>query len=122
MDTILIRDLTLRCIIGINPGERRLKQEVVLNIALECDLAAAGLSDRLADTVDYARLKNRIAAAIGRSRYFLIERMATRVAAICLGDARVAAVTVTVDKPGALTQARSVAVQIRRERADRRDL
>jgi dihydroneopterin aldolase/D-erythro-7,8-dihydroneopterin triphosphate epimerase len=42
--------------------------------------------------------------------------MAERVAGICLEHERVSRVTVTVDKPGALRFARSVAVEVTRER------
>ena len=77
----------------------------------------AGASDRIGDTVDYKVLKDRIVDEIGGSQHFLIEKLAEHVAGLCLDDARVRAVTVTVDKPGALTGARSVAVEITRHRA-----
>ncbi len=115
-DKMHIRDLEVECIIGTMPKERADPQTVRLCITLECDLAAAGRSDRLEDTVNYRDLKNELVAFLAQSTFFLIERMAEEVARICLADSRVGAVDVTVDKPGALTSARSVAVQIRRER------
>ena len=114
-DRILIRDLVVGCIIGTNPDERVSKQNVCINIAIETDLARAGDSDRIEDTLDYRALKNRIADHLERSEYFLIERMARMIADICLSEPLASAVTVSVDKPGALTKARSVAVEIRRE-------
>ena len=48
MDRIFIRDLALRCIIGIYPEERREKQDVVINVEMHCDLGKAGASDDLA--------------------------------------------------------------------------
>lgn len=115
-DRIHVRDLQVPCIIGIFPKERLAKQTVLLNLVLECDLAPAARSDRIEDTVDYKTLKDRLVGEIGRSEHFLIERLAQHAADLCLADIRVRAVTVTVDKPGALTGARSVAVEIRRER------
>ncbi len=50
-DKIYIRDLALRCIIGVYPEERREKQDVIINIVLECDHSAAAKSDQLADAV-----------------------------------------------------------------------
>ena len=114
MDKIYIRDIELKCIIGTKPIERKKKQWVAINVVLECDLAKAGRTDRLEDTVNYKTLKDQIADLVEQSRYFLIERMADRVAAICLQTPDVKAVTVTVDKPGALTKACSAAVEIRR--------
>lgn len=115
-DRIIIRDLRVPCIVGTNPDERVNKQEVVINLVLEGDLSLAGASDRLEDTVNYRALKKRVIALVERSEFFLIERMADRIAALCLEPEAVRAVTVTVDKPDALRFARSVAVEIRRER------
>jgi dihydroneopterin aldolase/D-erythro-7,8-dihydroneopterin triphosphate epimerase len=118
MDQIFIRDLLARCIVGIFPEEKNVKQDVLVNIALETDLATAGQTDDIDDTVDYKSLKQSILARIEATPYNLIERLAQDVADICLATERVAAVKVTVDKPGALRFARSVAVEIRRTKGD----
>jgi FolB domain-containing protein len=116
MDKMSIRDIKLKCIIGTRPIERKRKQWVVINVALDCDLRKAGRTDRLEDTVNYKQIKDRIAELVEKSRFFLLEKMADRVADICLKVPGVKAVTVTVDKPGALTKARSAAVEIRRRK------
>ena len=115
-DLMYIRDLSLKCIIGTRPAERTTPREVVINLALECDLEPAGHSDDIADTVNYSHLRKEIAAMVAGSRFLLLEKLAAGIAAICLADRRVAAVTVTVDKPHALDDARSAAVCIRRSR------
>ena len=115
LDSIEIRDLDVVCIVGINPKERVETQTVSINLSMTCDLSRPCLTDNIADTVDYKVLKDRILEEIGASDYFLIERLAEHVAGICLEDRRVQQVTVSVDKPGALTGARSVAVRITRE-------
>jgi dihydroneopterin aldolase/D-erythro-7,8-dihydroneopterin triphosphate epimerase len=116
MDKIYIRDLALRCIIGLYPEERTNKQDVLINIAMETDLRAAGKSDALTDTVDYKAIKIAILDFVEKSGFNLIESLAEGIAAICLKDKRVQDVTVTIDKPGALRFARSVAVEITRSR------
>lgn len=116
-DKIYIRDLSLQCIIGINAEERVKRQEVLINIMLETDLRAACASDNIEDTTDYKTLKKELMALIESSDFFLIERLAEAIAACCLDRPRVRRVTVNVDKPGALRFARSVAVEITRERA-----
>lgn len=118
MDKIYIRDLTARCIIGINEDERINKQEIVLNIIMETDLHAACASDRIEDTTDYKTIKNDLITLVEHSSYFLIEKLADVVAQRCLQAPKVNRVTVCVDKPGALRFARSVAVEITRERSD----
>lgn len=114
-DRIYIRDLHLRCIVGIFEEERRGKQDVILNITLHTDLRKAGQTDRIEDTVDYKAIKKRVVGMVERSAFFLIEKLAEETAGLCLENPRVRAVEVTVDKPGALRYAQSVAVHIVRE-------
>ena len=116
LDRIHIRDLHLRAVIGINDWETRVSQDVLLNITLHADLRAAARSDDIGDTIDYKALKQRIIALVEQGRFGLVERLAGAVAELCLSDARVQRVDVSVDKPGALRFARSVAVELSRER------
>ena len=116
-DHIILRELRLRCIIGTLAAERLAPQEVLATVSLRCDLAPAGASDDLADTLDYASLHDRIIALVERSSFQLIEALAESIATLCLAEPGVAEVTVTLDKPGALRQARSVAVEITRRQA-----
>jgi FolB domain-containing protein len=116
MDKIHIRDLQVRCVVGIYPEERTAKQDVILNVTLHADYQTACLSDRIEDTVDYKQVKKRIVAMAEASEFFLVERLAEEVASICLENPQVFRADVTVDKPGALRFARSVAVEISRTR------
>ncbi len=115
LDRIHIRDLLVRCVVGVNPEERNNAQDVVFNITMHVDLRRACQSDRLDDTVDYKAIKKRVLAMAQESSYLLVERLAQRAADICLEDARVRRCEVSVDKPGALRFARSVAIGITRE-------
>ena len=116
MDKIHIRDLQVRCVVGIYPEERTSKQDVIINVTLHADYLEACLSDRIEDTVDYKQVKKSIVAMAEASEFFLVERLAEAIAAICLENPRVFRADVTVDKPGALRFARSVAVEISRTR------
>lgn len=117
-DQIHIKDLLLRTIIGINNEERRNRQDVLINIVLHADTRAAGLSDAIEDAVNYRTITKRVIALVENSSFFLVEKMAAEIAAICLEDSRVQAATVRVEKPGALRFARSVGVEIYRTRTD----
>lgn len=116
LDAIHIRDLALRCIIGIYPDERREKQDVIINITMYADLRNACKTDCIEDTVNYKAVKLRILDAVENSHYALVERLAQEVADLCLQEPRVMRVSVMIDKPAALRFARSVAVEIVRER------
>ena len=115
LDRVHIRDLRLRCIVGVYPEERNEKQDVLINITLYTDLGRACASDRIEDTVDYKGVKKRVVAMVEASTCYLVERLAQQVAEVCLEEPAIRRVDVTVDKPGALRFARSVAVEISRE-------
>lgn len=116
MDRIFIKDLLVRCVLGLSDEERREKQDVLIDIVLFVDLAKAGRSDRFEDTVDYRALKKDVLAAAESSQFHLAEALAERLADVCLTHGSVDRVQVTVEKPGALRFARSVAVEIERGR------
>ena len=112
MDRILISDLLVRCIIGVNEDERREKQDVVINLSISTDLGKAGKSDRFEDAIDYRDLKKRVMALAENSQFYLVEALAESVASLCLEHPAVAQVQVRVEKPLALRFARSVGVEI----------
>lgn len=116
MDKIIIKDLSTRCIIGVNEDERREKQDILIQIILWADLGRAARSDRFEDTVDYRAVKKKVLAMVEDSACFLVEALAERIAGICLESAGVEIVQVTVEKPSALRFARSVGVEIVRKR------
>ncbi len=113
-DRIHLRDLLLRCIVGVNEEERGKRQDVVINLTLHADLRQACRSDRIEDTINYRTIKQAVIKEIEGRSFHLIERVGERVAEICLGSPGVRRVDVVVDKPGALRFARSVAVELTR--------
>src|SRR5512146_336992 len=115
MDRITIKELLVRCVLGGDDEERREMQDVLVTVTLHADLRKAGQSDRLEDAVDYRAVKKEVLAAAEGSRYRLIEALAERIAALCLGHAGVRRVDVLIEKPGSLRFARSAAVEITRE-------
>ncbi len=119
MDRITITGIEVFGHHGVLPHEREFGQRFVVDVSLGVDLAAAGASDDLADTVDYGRLSGDIAAIVAGPPVDLIETVAERIATRCLEDQRVLAAEVTVHKPSAPVPvvAAEVSVTIRRVRA-----
>ncbi len=119
LDRIVIRDLLVRGIVGINPEERRDRQDILVNVTMWADTRRAAASDDIAYAVNYRAVAKAMIAHIEASQPYLVERLAADLAAVCLAqDARVQAVEVSVEKPGALRFARSVGVVIYRQRGD----
>lgn len=117
-DRILIRDLLLRAIVGINEDERNNRQDVLINIILWADTRPAAQSDSITDAVNYRTITKDVIDHVESSRCYLVESLAEQVATVCLSDQRVEQVEVTIEKPTALRFARSVGICIRRSRDD----
>ncbi|MDX1503829.1 MAG: dihydroneopterin aldolase [Thermoanaerobaculia bacterium] len=117
-DRILIRDLRLRTIVGLNDWEREKRQEVVINITLHADLRPAGRSDQIGDSINYRSLTKAVIAHVEESSHYLVEAMAEKIAEIAIRDHGAPAAEVRVEKPGALRFADSVGVEIVRTRED----
>ncbi len=117
-DIITIRNLRIVCIIGCKPEERVKPQEVRVTTHLSCDCRKAGKSDRLEDTINYARLSEQFIRIATEGQFFLIETLAERISAFCLEEPRVAQVEVTIEKPAALPQADFAAVTITRKQGE----
>ncbi|MEF3275351.1 MAG: dihydroneopterin aldolase [Chloroflexus sp.] len=86
---------------GTRPEETKLGQRFVVDIAVELDLRAAGISDNLAETVDYSLIHDRTRAIVCGPPFKLTEAVAEHIAAAVLQDhPRITAVAVRVTKPG----------------------
>ena len=117
-DKIVIKDLHLRGIVGINDWEREKPQDILINATVFTDIRAAARSDDIADTFNYRTLTKAFIAYVESSRHFLVEALATELARIALVEMGAARIVVRVEKPGALRFAASVGVEIERTRED----
>ncbi len=64
-----IKGLTVYCIIGANSWERNIKQKVIIDINLWVDASEAIYSDRLENTLDYKKLKDKVLSFVQSSSY-----------------------------------------------------
>lgn len=119
MDKIVIKDLLLRGIIGINPEERVKMQDILINVVMYADIRQAAASDDIVDAVDYKTTTKHIIDHVEASSDFLVEKLVTDIARLVLAaNPQVAKVQVRVEKPTALRFAQSVGIEIERSRAD----
>ena len=114
MDVLRLNGIEVECILGDLPEERVREQTIHVDVALELDLAAAGSSDRLEDTIDYALLVGDIREALEDAKCRLLERAAEIVADVCLADPRVEKAAVAVRKFGSVPGLGSAEVRIAR--------
>ncbi len=118
MDKIVIKDLLLRGIIGINEDERVNKQDILINLTLFSDIRKAAASDNISDAVNYRTITKRIIKHIEESSDFLVEKLVSDIAELILMEFNVEKAIVRVEKPGALRFAQSVGIEITRTRED----
>jgi FolB domain-containing protein len=118
MDRILIKNLLLRGIVGINEDERKNRQDILINLVVYADTRAAAASDDIADAVNYRSITKRIIAHVEESSDFLVEKLVNDLARLVLTEFPVERVAVRVEKPTALRFAESVGIEIERSRSD----
>ena len=116
LDTIYLRDLRLRMLIGINPDELIHPQDVYVNMEIYTDTRKAGLSDAIEDTLNYFTLEQRIVKEMEASQFGLIEKMLQALVDIVFDFPEAQGVKVCVDKPDALKYGKAVAIEVCRWR------
>jgi FolB domain-containing protein len=118
MDKVIIKDLLVRGIIGVNDWERKRAQDILINLILFTDTKRAGETDNLADCVNYSTMSKKIQAHAESAARLTVEALANDLAKICFEDKGVQRVIIRVEKPGAVRFASSVGVEIDRSRDD----
>jgi FolB domain-containing protein len=114
--TLFIKNLSVKCVIGVNPYEREREQEVRMQIFLWTDIAKASRSDNLEDTLDYSAIYKKVVQRLEHSKFYLIERLAYEVATICLQHPLTRKAKVIVEKIEALEKAESAGIELTLEK------
>jgi dihydroneopterin aldolase len=118
MDRIELRGMSFQGRHGVRPAEREQPQEFKVDIEVEADLAEAGQTDHLADTVDYTRVRAIAKSVIEGPAAKLLETLAGRIAEQVIEIPRVVSVSVHVAKrPASMQPIDAAAVRINRTRA-----
>ena len=97
-DKMLVRGLRILGTHGVLESEHEYRQPFEVDIEVETDLAPAGASDNLEDSVSYVDVADTAVRIVENDSYALIERIATRIAEDLLELQKITAVEVTVKK------------------------
>jgi dihydroneopterin aldolase len=98
-DRIVLEGMRFYGFHGVNPEERVLGQEYLVDLAVEMDLTQAGASDRLEDTISYAHIYRAVRDVMEGEPQNLLEAAAQSVADRVLSEFPVDSVAVRVKKP-----------------------
>ncbi len=105
---------------GVSAAERETGRMFEVDCELEVDLAEAGQSDQLTDTVDYAHVYETIRETVEGKAFSLLERLAGELAARVLDRFGVYSVTLRVRKlnPPVRGGVKHIEVELTRHQAD----
>lgn len=116
MDKVILKDLLVRGIIGINDREREQPQDILINIVAFTDTHRAAQTDDIADCVNYRTLAKAVIQHAETAKRLTVEALANDISKICLEQPGVKRAVVHVEKPGAVRFAGSVGVEVERSR------
>ena len=113
-DIIYIKDLRVETIIGIFDWERKVKQEVSIDMEFPFDCKKAAATDSIDDTIDYKAICKGVIKFVENSSFQLQESLAEGIAALVKEEYNVKSIKLRVSKPGALRGAKDVGLVIHR--------
>lgn len=114
MDTIFISELKVKTKLGVPAWERMVAQTIILDIEIGYDLAPAGKSDAIADTIDYGAVVARIRDTLTEHSFQLVEALAERICQLILKEFNALNVKVKVAKPAILPGLKALGVIMER--------
>ncbi|KAJ3049583.1 trifunctional dihydropteroate synthetase, partial [Rhizophlyctis rosea] len=117
-DKIIVRDLEVRNIIGVDAWERSKRQPLNINITIHTSIDASGEKDLLSESINYGTVAKVVQEFSEKTSYRSVEALAQGIAQVCVRDCKAGMVTVRVEKGKALLHARCAGVEITRSKAD----
>ena len=114
MDIIFIRDFRLSVTVGMYPWELTTPQTIELNLEINIPGPQAGKSDNIDDTIDYAKVVQRIQDELSHNKIQLLEKLAEHIAALIMREFKAPWVKVSVAKLAALKNVKQLGVVIER--------
>lgn len=121
MDKILIEGLAVETVIGVYDWERQIRQRLIFDLEIGTDITAAAKSDKLANTLDYKALSDRVVDYVSATEFELLEALAEDLAQLILREFGVQWLRMKVSKPGAVPKAKNIALIIERNAQDNVD-
>ncbi|RUO78163.1 dihydroneopterin aldolase [Idiomarina tyrosinivorans] len=114
-DCVIIEDLAIDTIIGVFDWEKTQQQRLYVTLHMGWDNSIPGNSDDIADALDYDAVSRHVSAWVSGQPRELIEQVAEGIATELHQQFAVLWVKVKVAKPGAVAQAKNIAVEIYRD-------
>lgn len=118
MDKVFIQALEIQTHIGVHAWEHHIRRPLILDLDLGVDTREAAASDHIRDALDYKAVCDALLALTNERQFALLETFAETAARRLFELFPLMSLRLRVSKPGAVTQALTVGVEIERRRED----
>jgi len=122
---IFIDSLTIDAFVGVNAHEYTQSQPLVISLTLDVNpdttggpeafVPANGSTDAtevLAEIICYEALSIRINALVKKHHIGFVETLAEQIIHLCFQDMRIEGITVRIEKPDAISDAKAVGIEV----------
>jgi dihydroneopterin aldolase len=114
MDTVFVKDLRFKTIVGIWDWERQMPQTVSIDLEMGWDVKPAAQSEDIKDALDYKKVSKRVEQFVTESKFQLVETAADSIAEMVMDEFSVPWIKVAIHKPYAVTKSKAVGVVVER--------
>ena len=116
--TVFIKDFIIEEIIGIHKHEKIKKQKIKFNIILDVNQNTIPDEKDVKSIVDYEKITNKLERLTKQKKYNFLESLAEDSFKEIFEDKRINSVTIKIEKPEAIKNAKSVGVEVFKTRKD----
>ena len=116
--TVFIKDFIIEEIIGIHKHEKIKKQKIKFNIVLDVNQNSLPDEKNIKSIVDYEKITNKLENLTRSKKYNFLESLVEDSFKEIFEDERINSVTIKIEKPEAIKNAKSVGVEVFKTRKD----
>ena len=116
--TVFIKDFIIKEIIGFYKHEKIKKQKIKFNVVLNVSQDSVPDEKNIKSIVDYEKITNTLENLSKSKKYNFLESLAEDSFKEIFEDKRINSVTIKIEKPEAIKNAKSVGVEVFKTRKD----
>ena len=116
--SILIKDFIVNEIIGIHKHEKINKQKIIFNIVIDVNKNTLPDENNISSIVDYEKITSKLENLTKYKNYNFLESLAEDSFKEIFEVKRINSIKIKIEKPDAITNAKSVGVEVFKNRSD----
>ena len=116
--SVLIKDFIINEIIGIHKHEKINKQKIIFNIVIDVNKNTLPNENNISSIVDYEKIINKLENLTKYKNYHFLESLAEDSFKEIFEDKRINSIKIKIEKPDAITSAKSAGVEVFKNRSD----